>query len=221
MAKEPSLTTSSSQTLEDERSLPARVLANPWRARIIGELYLRPMSATQFMREFGGDRSTISRHFRLLLGWGYIEQVEERRGGPRRGGVERIYRTVRRDLLDTEERARLSPAERQRESANSIAFYFRQVEEAVRAETFDADLDRQFSWDTVALDRTAWTELLGRLSEILAWLPELEVASAQRLRESGEEPIPTTVGLAGFRSPTRAQRKALDKALAGGRGGEA
>jgi hypothetical protein len=34
---------------------------------------------------------------------------------------------------------------------------------------------------------------------------EVEERSAERMKESGEEPIPMTVGLAGFRSPTPAE----------------
>lgn len=201
--------TSSQERSDRPKPTLARVLANPWRARIIGELYLRPMSPKGFTQDVGGEKSTISRHFRDLASWGYIELIEEKRGGARHGGVERIYRTLQRDQLDTEDWKLLTQAEREEKSANMIAFYFRRVDEAVQAKTFDADPDRHFTWDAISLDGIAWTQLMDRLRELLFWLPELELEAAERMRESGEEPIPTTVGLAGFRSPTEAQRKAL------------
>jgi DNA-binding transcriptional ArsR family regulator len=192
-----------------EGSKLARTLANPWRAQILGELYLRPMSPSQFVEEVGGEISTISRHFRQLADWGYVEVVEEKRGGGRRGGVERVYRTTQRDHLGSEAWATLTPAARAVRSHNAIAFYFRRVTEAVDAGTFDAELDRHFSWDAVSLDRKAWKEVTDRLDDFLSWLPELEAESARRMTESGEEPIPTTVGLSAFRSPTESDLKVL------------
>jgi DNA-binding transcriptional ArsR family regulator len=186
-----------------------RTLANPWRARILGELYLQPMSPSQFVEQIGGEISTISRHFRALADWGYIEVIDEKSGGKRRGGVEHIYRTTQRDLLDTEAWSTLSLAARETRTRGTVAFLFRRISEAVDAGTFDAEIDRHLSWDAVNLDRQAWEELGVRLDELLAWLPELAAESAQRMAESGEEPIPSTVGLTAFRSPTKSDRDGL------------
>jgi len=170
------------------------------------------MSAKQFTEEIGGSTSTISRHFRQLAEWGYIEVVEEREGGSLRGGVERIYAATQRDDLRLEDWAALSQAEREEKSENSIAFYFRRVSEAVEAATFDAEASRHWSWDAVTLDKVAWEQVSRHLDEILDWLPELEAESAQRLKEDGGEAIPATVGLALFRSPTPDQRRAAPAA---------
>lgn len=187
----------------------AKILANPWRGKILGELYLRPMSPSQFVEEVGGEISTISRHFRQLADWNYIEVVDERSGGRRRGGVEHIYRTTQRDLLDTPTWATLPLSAREEWSRNAIAFYFRRITEAVEAGTFDAEVDRHFAWDALSLDRQAWKEVTDKLDEILAWLPELEAEAALRMKDSGEDPITATVGLAAFRSPTESDLKAL------------
>jgi hypothetical protein len=56
-------------------------------------------------------------------------------------------------------------------------------------------------WDAASLDRLAWTHLTTTADEILDWLPELQVEAAERMETTGEKPIPTTVGLAVFRSP--------------------
>jgi DNA-binding transcriptional ArsR family regulator len=183
----------------------ARTIANPWRSRILGELYLRPLSPSQFVEEVGGEISTIARHFRYLAKHGYIEIVDEKSGGRRRGGVEHIYRTTQRDQLDSDAWATLPLEARKEWSRNSIAFFFRRITEAVEADTFDSETDRHFSWDAVSLDRIAWKEVTDRLDELLAWLPELEAESAQRLGSSEEEPIFATVGLSAFRSPTSSE----------------
>jgi DNA-binding transcriptional ArsR family regulator len=187
----------------------ARTLANPWRARILGELYLRPMSPSQFVAQVGGEISTISRHFRALAKWGYLEVIDEKSGGKRRGGVEHIYRTTQRDHLDSEAWASLPRSAREERTRGTVAFLFRRISEAVESGTFDAEVDRHLSWDALNFDRRAWKELSVRLDEVLDWLPELAAESAQRIRESGEEPIPATVGLAAFRSPTESQLEDL------------
>jgi DNA-binding transcriptional ArsR family regulator len=192
----------------------ASLLSNPWRSKILGELYLRPMSPSQFVEEVGGEISTISRHFRQLADWNYIEVVDERSGGRRRGGVEHIYRSTQNDLLDSPTWATLPLRVREEWSQNAIAFYFRQITEAVEAGTFDAEVDRHFSWAALSLDRQAWKEVTDRLDEVLAWLPELEAEAASRLNESGKEPIPATVGFTAFRSPTDADLKSLRSAKA-------
>lgn len=179
----------------------ARALSNPWRARIIGEVYRRPMSPSQFVEEIGGEISTISRHFRWLAEMGYIEVLDEKSGGRRRGGVEHIYQGTQRSRLLDPEWETLPLEVRELWSRNAVAVYYRRIIEAMDARTFDAEEDRHFSWDAVALDRQAWKELVERLLQVLDWLPELENESAHRLKASGEEPIPATVGLAAFRSP--------------------
>jgi DNA-binding transcriptional ArsR family regulator len=187
----------------------AKILVNPWRGKIMGELYLRPMSPSQFVEEVGGEISTIARHFRQLAEWNYLEVVDEKSGGRRRGGVEHIYRTTQRDLIDTPAWSTLSLAEREEWSRNAIAFYFRRITEAVEAGTFDAEVERHFSWDAVSLDRQAWKEVGDRLDEVLAWLPELEAEAALRMKDSGEDAILATVGLAAFRSPKESTLKIL------------
>lgn len=179
----------------------AKALANAWRARILAELSVRPMSPSQFVDEVGGELTNIARCFRQLAEWDYIEIVETRRGGRRRGGVEHVYRGIQRAHYDTESWKALPRLLRDDISGNILASYFARIAEAVDAGTFDAELDRHLSWDGVALDRQAWTELGERLDEVLGWLPELEAESTKRMAETGEEPIPTTVGLAAFRSP--------------------
>ncbi|MDX6624845.1 MAG: hypothetical protein QOE75_2777 [Solirubrobacterales bacterium] len=187
----------------------AKALANPMRAQIMTELSVRPLSPSQFQAITGGDLGNIARYFRQLEEWDFVEVIETRRGGHRRGGVEHIYRRIQSNLIKTEQWELLPVFLREDISANMLASYFARVNEAIEAGTFDAETDRHLSWDKPTLDRQAWEELSARLDEILDWLPDLARESAERMMESGEEPIPTTVGLAAFRSPTGSE---LDEA---------
>jgi hypothetical protein len=179
----------------------AKAMANKWRSRILMELRVRPLSPTQFVKEIGGGKTHISRCFRQLADWGYIEVIETRTGGQRRGGVEKIYRGKQRAHFDTRTWEELPRFLRDEFSTSILRSYFARITEAIEAGTFDAEVDRHLSWDGVALDRAAWTELVTRLDEVLDWLPVLEDEAARRMAATGEAPIPTTVGLAAFRSP--------------------
>lgn len=192
----------------------AKALANPVRGRIMMELSVRPLSPSQFQAIAGGSLGNIARYFRQLEEWDYVEVIEHRRGGHRRGGVEHIYRRTQPTLLRTNAWEQLPIFLREDISMNMVASYIARLTEAIEAETFDSDTDRHFSWDKPTLDRRAWEELNAHLDEVLDWLPELARESAERMKESGEDPIPTTVGLAAFRSPTHSE---LERARRRGR----
>lgn len=179
----------------------AKALADRWRSRILMELTTRPMSPSQFVDMFGGELPHIARCFRQLAEWGFIEVAETRKGGHRRGGVEHVYRRIQRALFDTEVWEELPLAYRIECSGSTLESYISRVSEAIAAGTFDDEVDRHLSWDVVNLDRAGWKAIGARLDEILYGLPDLSLEASRRMAASGEEPIPTTVGLAAFRSP--------------------
>jgi hypothetical protein len=162
------------------------------------------MSPSQFVEEIGGSMTHVARCFRELAQWDLLEVIEERNGGRRGGGVERIYRSTRRPYFDGPSWKALPRVVRDEISLTFLANYFERVAEAVKAGTFDADTDRHLSWKPVVIDREAWQTIGASLEEILALLPELEKLSLKRI-DNLEELIPTTVGLAAFRSPGKAQ----------------
>lgn len=182
----------------------AKPLANPWRNRILAELHLRPMSPTQFAREIGGpDKATLARYFRELKDWGFLEIAAELRGGKRRGGVEKIYRAVQRAHFDTPTWETLPRYLRCECSASMMQGLLTRIVSAIKGGTFDAEKDRHLSWKAIQLDRKAWNTYVEKLDEILSLITELEAESAQRIANTGEEPIPMTLGLLAFRSPTK------------------
>lgn len=179
----------------------AKALSNKWRCRILMELTARPMSPSQFVEEIGGSISNISRCFRELAEWGYVEVIEERKGGRHGGGIERIYRNTKRAYFDTKTWETLPQLIRDEVSWSFLSSYFDRVAEAVEAGTFDAETDRHLSWKPVLIDRLAWDEISESLDNVLNWLPQLEAESIERTEKDINQLIPTIVGLASFRSP--------------------
>jgi DNA-binding transcriptional ArsR family regulator len=180
----------------------AKALSNRWRCKILMEVSIRPLSPSLFVEEVGGSLTHISRCFRDLAKRGYLEILEERKGGRRGGGVERIYRSTLRPYFDTPTWEVLPQIVREEMSQYFLHTYFERVTEAIEAGTFDAHADRHLSWKPVVIDRPAWIQIVESLDDVLAWLPELEEQSVGRT-EDVESLIPTTVGLASFRSPPR------------------
>jgi hypothetical protein len=180
----------------------AKALSNRWRCRILMEVSMRPQSPSQFVEEVGGSMTHVSRCFRELAKWGYLEVLEERKGGRRGGGVERIYKSTHRACFDSSAWKTLPQIIREEMSPWFINTYFDRVTEAIEHGTFDADLDRHLSWQPIVIDRQAWTSICKELDQVLAWLPDLETQSLERTEDS-DELIPATVGLASFRSPAR------------------
>lgn len=180
----------------------AKALANPWRNRILAELHLRQMSPKQFIEEFGGpDLATIARYFRQLKKWGYLEVVEELRGGGRRGSVEKIYRAIQHVHFNTATWENLPYHLRTECSGSILEGLILRIHEAIVADTFDAETDRHLSWKAVSLDHSGWVGCVTQLDEVLAWTYELEKESADRLQATEQEGLPATVALMGFRSP--------------------
>lgn len=179
----------------------AKALSNGWRCRILTELAARPLSPSMFVEDIGGSIGHISRCFRELAQWGFAEVFEEKRGGRHGGGIERIYRGVRKPYFDTPAWLALPRLVREEMSQSFLGSYFERVTEAIDAGTFDADVDRHFSWKPVNLDRTAWGELGDSLNETLDWLPVIESESIERVNGDVELLIPTIIGLSSFRYP--------------------
>jgi hypothetical protein len=118
--------------------------------------------------------------------------------------VERIYRSSQRPHFDAPTWGAFPLVVRCEISRFFLANYFGRIADAIKAGTFDADTDRHLSWKPIVIDRQAWTAISESLDEILGWLPDLETQSLERTDDL-ESLIPTTVGLASFRSPGKAQ----------------
>lgn len=177
----------------------ARALADTWRIRILAELSIRTLSPSQFVAEIGGELTDISRCFRQLEEWGYVKLIEERPGRRRGAAIEHVYEGIGKAHFDAVTWESVPHSGRAAVSSSILNSYFARIAEAVRAGTFDQELNRHLSWDNVALDRIAWEELGGKLDTVLAWLPELNIDASSTL--SLKDDLPAIVGLTLFRSP--------------------
>ena len=179
----------------------ARALADPWRFRILIEVTVRPLSPSRFVEEIGGELTHVSRCFRQLADWGYLEVVEERPGRRSGAAIEHVYRAIQRAYFDAPTWQKIPLSGRNAVSRSILSSYQQRIQEAVEAGTFDQELDRHLSWDTVALDRKAWGQLGEELDAVLDSLEDLEIEATKRLADGGGEQLATTVGLTAFRSP--------------------
>lgn len=182
----------------------ARAIASPLRVQILTELNKRIMSPSQFANEFGKPLSRVSRHFRELEKLGCLEVVDEKSGGRRRGGVEHYFRATPRFMFDESSWSSLPASIRSRASSVIFETLIERVAQAMEAGTLDARGERHFTWTALVYDQQAWDELIQRLDELFTRSQELQIEAALRMAESGEQPIPATVALAGFESPKSA-----------------
>lgn len=178
-------------------------ISNVWRNRILVELHRRSMSPKHFAAEYGLSLATSARYFRELKDWGFLEIAEERRGGNRRGAVEKIYRAIRTVHFDTPHWEALPLYLREKCTNVILEGLLLQITEALDAGTFDAKGHR--SLRLLSLDRQAWHDLVNHLDEILYWLSELEAQADTRLRRTGGDGLRATVSLLCFRSPATTQ----------------
>jgi DNA-binding transcriptional ArsR family regulator len=181
----------------------AKALAHPLRMHILVETNKRPMSATEFARHFGGGvtPSKAARHFRYLERLGCLELVEERTGGRRRGGKEKIYRAVARSLFDDSAWLLLPDSVQGEVTSVIFSTYIERAAEAVAAGTIDRRQDRHLTWTGMHLDQQGWQEMIERIDDLFSFSLDLRVQAAVRMLKSEEEPIPVTVALACFESP--------------------
>jgi len=169
---------------------------------------MRPLSPSQFVEEIGGSMSHIARCFRELADWGLIEIFEERRGGRHGGGVERIYRSLRRPYFDTDSWESLPQLIREEMSQSFLHSYSDRVSEAVEAGTFDIEAGRHFSWKPIVVDRRGWDQVSNSLDELLYELPILEAESVERISDP-QSLIPSVIGLFSFLMPSQTSRSNL------------
>jgi hypothetical protein len=180
----------------------AKVFADPARVKILVECNKRIMSPSQFFEKFGGGSLTkVARHFRVLVKYEWLELVETKTGGRRRGGVEHLYRATQPALFDRNTWPGIPMSLRKAITAEAFETYAERVLEAMEADTIDARDDRHFSWTAVLFDQLAWENVIARMDALFEFMLEEQANARIRLAETGEEPIPATIAFAGFESP--------------------
>jgi DNA-binding transcriptional ArsR family regulator len=188
----------------------AKVLAVPLRIKIVSELNIREMSPKQFFEEFGGGSvSRVSRHFDVLVEYGWLYLVGTKSGGRRRGAVEHFYRATQPAVFDNDTWSPLPQSMKEMVSVGIFEELGQRLKDAIAAGTLDARDDRHFTWTPILVDQLGWDNLVARVDALFEFLFEEQAEASLRLAESGEESILMTVALAAFESP-KGSAKRLD-----------
>lgn len=181
----------------------AKALANPVRVKIIDTLSKQTMSVSQFVRAFPQyTHPQAYGHFRWLEDEGFLEVVETKTGGRRRGATEYFYRANVRSLFDQAAWARLSDGLKNKVTGTTFSTYMDRVIDAIKAGTIDIRPDRHFTWSDPLFDQQAWDETIEEVEAVFQRIPIRSRQAAMRLAKTGEKPIPVTIALACFESPT-------------------
>lgn len=180
------------------------LLADPLRERIVTELYMREMSPSRFHAEFGGGSvPRVDRHFKRLAEHDWLTFVRSESGGHRRGSTEHFYRATELAVLDSKTWSHLPHSIQATFSRRNFEQLAQQVRQALQAGTFDARPDRHLSWTPLLLDQHGWKQVIAGVDAVFESLFEEQAGAKLRLLDSGESPIPATVALTAFESPSR------------------
>jgi hypothetical protein len=110
----------------------------------------------------GGGLSRIDDNFKVLMRYGWVEFVEVKTGGERRGGVEHVYRAAQLPLFDSDTWPILPKAMREMISWRIFSTFAERVEDALLAGTMDARDERHFTWTPGLVDKLAWDRIIDR-----------------------------------------------------------
>lgn len=186
----------------------SKLMADELRMKIVMELNLRMMSPKEFFDEFGGGSlSRVCRAFEQLEKFGWLELVETKTGGKRRGGVEHFYRATKPAVFYDDAWAPLPRSLKEMISGGVFGEIVKRVRQALHARTIDARADRHISWFPLLLDAEGWKNVIAKIDALFHWIFEEQERAKARMQETGEEPIPMTVALLGFESPKETEKQ--------------
>ena len=178
--------------------------ADPLRSRILAQCILREMSPRRFHAEHGGGTlPKIRQAFELLAQYGWLELTRTEGEGDEPEQVERFYVGTEFPVFDHGTLDELPDATQALVAGMVVEVLHSRSREALKAGTMSGPRDRHLTCTPVELDEQGWNELISRVDSVFYWLLEEFDAAKQRIAESGEEPIPVTVGLLAFESPPR------------------
>jgi hypothetical protein len=166
--------------------------------KIVGELYIREMSPTQFCNEFGGGSpSRVAKIFARLQDEEWLRHTRDGVGPS--GRVEGFYRAPELAFFDVESWALVPYSLR---VASSWAL-FNQIAPVLRTamEERRLDLYRDLSCTPLLLDEAGWTNVIGAIDAQFVSLFEHQSDSRFRASHSEEGLIRADVFLIGFERP--------------------
>jgi hypothetical protein len=187
----------------------AVVVKDPLRVHILAIAIQRPISPSEFSREFDCPRWAAAYNFKVLAKHGFLELVEKI---PVRGSTKHMYRATKNGYISTQDWGLVAPALQPGIAGAALQDFNGRVTQALELGTFCARDDSYLLWAPITLDEISWPKFV----EMMAWAyheaKELEVETVER-RAKGEADgyVPATFAIAGFESPTTKELKAHAK----------
>ena len=179
----------------------APVFADDICLQIVSELNRRPMSVTQFHREFGGASiSGIRSRFKRLERAGWLKRVGSETGGRRRGATEHFYMATKPALVDDEAWSEPPESSTEMRSWKTFSRFCQRALESMQSGVFDARLDRFVTLSFLELDHEGVANVTSQLESFASLLSE-EQARAKTATDGSEDLIGVTVGLAAIEAP--------------------
>lgn len=172
-------------------------LSHDLRVRILAACNEGEVTVAQFAERNKVPRKTAYNHFYALFKAGFLNRREVQTRGVRL----HLYSAAQEPIVTDPEFAGLKIKERRGLSATAIRVYFARCWTSWKDGVFDERDDSHFTFQPVAVDEQGWKEGQGVLMRTFEALYEIKVESRIRLAQSGETPIPTIFGLAGFEVP--------------------
>jgi DNA-binding transcriptional ArsR family regulator len=176
----------------------AKAFAHPLRVQILIILNERVASPNLLAQELDQSLNLVAYHVRVLEKYDCIELVDTKQ---RRGATEHFYRATRRQFLSDSEWARMPESLRPGLSGAMLKSMFDDIEEAVKAGTFDEKEDRHLTRTPLVVDKEGWSAVNELLLETYDKALEIQAQSQARLAESGEEGMNTKMDMLHFLSP--------------------
>jgi DNA-binding transcriptional ArsR family regulator len=182
-----------------------RALANPLRHRMLVILDERVASPKELSEEVDEPLDKVSYHVRYLAGltpanpYALIELVDM---DIRRGGVQHFYKAIERPIIGLPESELLPRSVRERSTKDILPLMHADIERAVAAGTFDSHHARSLLRLHLDADQAGIVETGEASMRYLAELQEIEARSANRIAESGEQPVRLATATLAFELPT-------------------
>jgi hypothetical protein len=181
----------------------SKVLSDPIRVRILAECSIEAMSPRSFRNEFGGPSlADVSQDFEVLEQFGWLGRMPAE-AGAKPEKFDCLYSTTEPLIFDSDWSG-ISDSAKALVTWRIVETLSARVKDAIGAGTIDARPDSHLTWTPLALDQQGWETMIERVDALFYSLFEEQELANARLAESGEEPIPMTVGLLAFASPKRA-----------------
>ena len=176
----------------------AKALSHPMRTRILAILNERTASPNEISEMIEERLPNVSYHVRALLDLGCIELVST---AQRRGAIEHYYRAIVRPFFTDRDWKKLPQSGRQAVSDVALQMIWEDVSDAIESGTFEARPNRHLSRSAVDVDETGWKELHDLLVRTLQETDKIQARSADRMKKSGDDPVPARVVIMHFESP--------------------